>query len=445
MSVGTRNNDLLKDECVFCLGSLSHHDKQYPLLCPSKCGCNLCFNCTSHLVKMRKQKRDDMTLCPRCQNDLSLTIEDTFLMRKVLQMEETLRTTSSTTGIKYQYDVPDFELSAAELRFKNSTTEQDIENAKSRLFKFKQDIDNGNVSPRSSPSRKNKVAENIKFSTALEPPTIPKNPPQFIDYALFDGMQDVLSEAEQIFISELMTSGDVEKLVQAAQIIFELKIMPSHNETGSTDNDNSNKIKDQSRLTDAEKRAVRMALPDEERIQLEQIDKHYENHPLPRMPKFVMMNADFDIYARHGKVLKFRDDVWDGSISDAFSRVYTTTGLQSTSQDSSSLGDYDSFEGQHDSYGEGGFINGSSKKVRNNHVLVYAARKDAAKLGVEEGDVVTHFDGNEFLGNANDLKVMIHNIYVMGNGNSTFSMVLNAEQSTADALKDRALIDDSWQ
>jgi hypothetical protein len=472
------SNAKIADDCQICLGSLSTHDKEYPILCPSKCSCNICFNCTSHLVKMRKTNNirqggagtgrtggdgedDVMTLCPRCQDDLSYTIEDTFLIRKSLKMGSDIN----------DVNVPDSELSAAELRFKHSVTPQQIEEAKNRLNQFEANIESGNISPRTSPNRKtyrrkvnvnnndsrysndSSINTNTKTNTAKNKSMPSSQLMKLIGCDFFNGMQDILSEAEQTFVSELMTSGDVEKLVQASQILYELKrIHQDPNTNNATDlpqssssssslittttTTSSSSTKTEMKLTDAEKRALRMSLSKEEKRKLEGMERYLDMNPLPPMPKCVTLDADFDLYAKHRKVLKFRDDIWNGTVSDAFARVYTSDSNTTSSYLDGSDSFDSNFVGYHNNE-EGGFVNGNKRKSRQNRVIIYAARKQVAKLGVEAGDVVTHFDGNEFLGTASDLKILINDLYV--SGNKSFSMVLNAEQITADALKDCAV------
>jgi len=307
-----------------------------------------------------------------------------------------------------------------------------------------------------------------------------------------------------------MTSGDVEKICQACQILYELKRLQqvnnnhhNHNDStttstttttstaspaigrgtgigrGTATSTGTTKSKSKSNsMTDAEKRALRMTLSTEEQSLLEEMESFIELNPLPPMPKYVILDADFDVYAKHGKVLKFRDDIWNGSISDAFSRAYRTSASTSTSTrtrtntntrtnthtgaptrsgsvddsfDDMYLGGGIGFEMEEGGEGatttfydhyhhyeeEGGFVNGSTREARQNRVLIYAARKQASKLGVNAGDVVTHFDGKEFFGTASELKEMIHALYL--EGGRSFSMMLNADQSTADILKDYAL------
>lgn len=455
-------NPIAAEECEICLSSLSIYDKTHPLLCPVSSGSNICFNCMSHLVKMKESSDRNnkfnssnsgsnnvvKTLCPRCQNDISHTIEDTFLMRKAMKMQ-------SSTG-----NVPDSELSAAELRFKYSITPQQIEECKERIEKFQQDIAQGNGVQKeeygrssattrinNSPARTSKISPpNSKHGDNSSSSSSSNNETKMtftafhimksIKFDLFQGIRDMLSEAEQTFIFELMTSGDVDKLVQACQILSELRRIhqPLSNPSNSMDyadisTTSSSSIHKQLKTkykSDAEIRALRMSMSNEERNKVEEVEQYLDWNPLPRLPKFITLEANFDVYAKHGKVLKFRDDGWDGSVSDAFTRAYSVNNTTN-----------ESFESEED-----GFVNDnrgqkSTKKLRDNRVLVYAARKQAAAVGISVGDVVTHVDGNEFLGTANELRELIHGLY--SQGNQMFTMVVNAEQMTADALKDFAV------
>lgn len=470
--------------CQICLGSLSIHDKEYRILCPSKCNCNICFNCCSHLVKMRKnspsynssyeqliienEENVVLTLCPRCQDDLSLSIEDTFFMRKVMAME----------GITTNNNIPDSELSAAELRLKHSVSSQQIEDAKYRLEKLKADIETGKISPRTtSPIRLNRrkkrnsddVNDNKdSTSTGTNYPNspisengnnkkngssgkalsiLPSSPIlKFIGFDLFNGMQEILTQDEQSFISELMTSGDVEKLVQATQILYELRRIKRDEKRSNDLSNTDNKRKDKDILSsDAEKRALRMTLSTDQRTKLDALEEYLEINPLPKMPKYVMLDANFDVYAKHGKVLKFRDDAWDGTVSDAFTRVYSSKYNHNYNDDNcyqeeqfNNSNSFDSSDYRMQNVEEDGFVNKSraTKESRKHRVLIYAARKQASKI-CEVGDVVTHFEGMEFHGSASELRVLINGLY--SDGNKSFSMVLNAEQGTADALKDFAV------
>lgn len=79
----------------------------------------------------------------------------------------------------------------------------------------------------------------------------------------------------------------------------------------------------------------------------------------------------------------------------------------------------------------------NSKKKKDNRVIVAVSRRQALRCGIKEGDVVTHVNMEEFDGDANDLHEMINDFYIKGNKEAVFTMVLNAEQSTATELQNR--------
>jgi len=69
-------------------------------------------------------------------------------------------------------------------------------------------------------------------------------------------------------------------------------------------------------------------------------------------------------------------------------------------------------------------------------VLISTARLPAARRGIQPGDVVTHFNGERFVGNDVDLMEMLTDVCLKKE--QDFSFVLNAELSTAEALRLRS-------
>ena len=283
-------------------------------------------------------------------------------------------------------EIPDSDLSATELRMKYSVTESEVENAIRRLEDYASG-ENTNIQPLVTQIQKDQDV-NPKISG-------------HIDKHLLAGLELFMSEEEQLYITELMTSGDVTKLSQAAQILYEIKRINEINESNPFQSQVSSLLS--RTLTAAEKRALKMS------GLLEDV--------LP-MPKHAVLKADFDMYARRGKVLKIKDDVWDGSLSDAFSRVYTSTSK-------------DDDEGDHDG--------GAIPKKDENRVVVTGARRQAQKAGIKVGDVITHVNMEEFTGNAENLRELICSFYE-AEDDITFTLTLNADQSTAAALKERTTV-----
>ena len=92
-------------------------------------------------------------------------------------------------------------------------------------------------------------------------------------------------------------------------------------------------ILDHIETSDAEKRALATGMTKEERDRSDRLAQHRRLYPLPdQMPRYVILKTDFDVFAKKGKVLKFIDDGWDGSVADAFSRVSLSTYRPSSSR-----------------------------------------------------------------------------------------------------------------
>mmetsp|Transcript_20319 Transcript_20319/g.48338 ORF Transcript_20319/g.48338 Transcript_20319/m.48338 type:complete len:368 (+) Transcript_20319:339-1442(+) len=79
-------------------------------------------------------------------------------------------------------------------------------------------------------------------------------------------------------------------------------------------------------------------------------------------------------------------------------------------------------------------------------VLIASTHNDASKLAIARGDVVTHVNGQEFVGTTEDLKMLIRLHYqdVMAgteeNNNNKLEIVVNGELCVAKALQLRSLV-----
>ena len=72
-------------------------------------------------------------------------------------------------------------------------------------------------------------------------------------------------------------------------------------------------------------------------------------------------------------------------------------------------------------------------------VLIAQTHNDASKLAIQRGDVVTHVNGEEFMGTAEDLNMLIKSHYAACDSNNKLEIVVNAEVCVAQALKFRSL------
>ena len=77
-------------------------------------------------------------------------------------------------------------------------------------------------------------------------------------------------------------------------------------------------------------------------------------------------------------------------------------------------------------------------------VLVASVNGEGGRQGVTKGDVVTHVDGQEFLGTSDELVELLRQkaeaAKASGDSKPKFTMVLNAEPSVAEALKRRSYV-----
>lgn len=377
----------------------------YPLLCPSRCS-NICFHCLSNLY-------DSTQICPECGMSVSETIKDTIFMRNIKNLNLIL---------------DDSELSAAELRMKYNTTKSDIQKVENRLKNFM---------IRCSFNIPIAIEGDISMSGSG-----PKD--QRIDTSLLSGMDQMLSHEEQEFITNLFTSGDPSKLAQAARILYELKRLNSTkniNETSTSPMEMISIGNSFQRLhSEVSAMISQQVAAAEQRLQDVKSETNTRNgskergENLPPLPKYVVLEANFDIYARYQKMLKVKDDVWDGSLADAFARRFHNSSDDQSSEGHESDSDHDS-ESRHPL---------EASTVAKNRVVVTAARRLAFSAGIREGDVITHFNDEEFLGNARELKDLINSIYMSSqskglseDSSSFFTLTLNADQATANALKQR--------
>jgi hypothetical protein len=339
------------------------------------------------------------------------TIKDTIFMRNIKNLN-LIR--------------DDSELSAAELRMKYNTPKNDIQAAESRLE---------NYIIGKKEKRPMTMDDSILRSVPIDPS---------LDTSLLSGMEQMLSLEEQTFITNLFISGEPSKLAQAARILYELKRIDSTKNFDKTNTSPTEVISIgnpfQKLHSEVSAMISEQVAAAEQRILDAKLDNNIaqsskdRNETLPPLPKYVVLEATFDIYARYQKMLKVKDDVWDGSLADAFSRRFHHSYDDKSGRDSDSDSDHDTVS-RHTS---------GASSVSKNRVVVTAARRLAYSAGIREGDAVTHFNDEEFHGNARELKDLIHSIYLssqrqgVSKNSSFFTMTLNADQRTANALKQRS-------
>jgi PDZ domain len=372
-------------------------DVMYPLLCPTNCGYNFCVSCVEHLLESSKdayQMASDgnrhvkiWLKCPQCRGDLTHTINDTILLRKAKTAERYL-------------DVADSELNASELRWKHEYVTiyaKDVQHAELRTIKYFQEHDKQLPPPLRTES-----------NTTIRPDETP-----FIDTTLFQGLEFAMSDDEQLYVQNLLLSGQPDLLASATQILHGILQLTLQGMTPKLTSSSQQRTRNQQR-TDIEKMA--------------QFRKQY---PLPaRMVKYFVLPT---FPALKKKVISFREVLWDGNLADAFVRNGKPSSIAIVRKNPAIASILRRDENQNN---QGNKISTESF-VPQNQIQIASVNGAAGRLGLQVGDVVTHIGGEPFKGTAQDLKELLSRMYEE-DSLPTFSMIVNADDCIARVLQLRA-------
>jgi hypothetical protein len=197
----------------------------------------------------------------------------------------------------------------------------------------------------------------------------------------------------------------------------------------------ANDEKEKNSLASQQKKLLQVGTRREQKllndIEYKRAIKYMAEHPLPaRMPKYAEIVADQpDLFA-----LAVFDDKWDGSVQDAFSRITVHKGLFGKPRVSKQYTEtpgirriIDAFSAKHDGKG---IID-----VCRSRVIVSSVTREAGMQGVVAGDVVSHINGDEFTGTADELRTMISEF----EEGRTVTIAFNADKAVAEALRRRSL------
>lgn len=169
-------------------------------------------------------------------------------------------------------------------------------------------------------------------------------------------------------------------------------------------------------------------------VEMKRRTEYMKLHPLPlRMPKYAQATT-----CKAVPCLTLLDDVWDGTVMDAFSKITVTKWLS---------GNYNITKQHAVSSGVIRIIDVGTSPFKSSkgvgyidvvrpRVLVASIGREIGQHGIVKGDVVTHFNGEEFKGNATELTELIKD----RKEGEMLTFVFNADAAVAEALKRRAVI-----
>jgi hypothetical protein len=321
--------------------------------------------------------------------------------------------------------------------------------------------------------------------------------PSTIDTSLLRGLDPIMSPPEQAQLTALLTSGNPNDLASAAQIFHTLSSLLVKSGTLATTSTSSSSTQQQERTVEESQRVqdsfakaykkpstnnkkdVKIAFNNyESRVRKDKLSYDAEQRsqkrilPLPvRMPRLVIIeNFDPDgtpvprrkILGGGMRIQKpslvFVDDEWDGTLGSAFTKFTVKKDRPKVPDIHAairSMRDSNSTTGvevhvvvgelQEDNKGmlmiaellEGGY-DAKLQADAEARVLIADAHNDAAKLGLHRGDIVTHVNGGEFRGSAEELNLLIKAQFC-GAEEGKLELVVNAELAIAEALRLRSL------
>jgi len=470
-------------DCPICLDPMTPSDLCHPLQCAEKCGYNFCLHCVQSLITSSK---DDYTEasdgnmhvkvwlhCPNCRSDLSSTIRDTVLLRRADLLTE------HTFG-------SDESLTATELRFKKSLADKEVQDAiaearkgeseylglrqeEKELMHYERDeyieeveemgveadLDHGVLNSC-------KIVFHRRHSNSEEKKDTFEENGNRIDLNLFRGLDFAMTEDEQRYITQLMTSGDVSKVATAAEAmlgVLELSrrgkmphMRPTISKRSSIyqliEESQQAKRSDTAKQTSQVSRVVISSPNSRQRraqhrameMSLLRQAEYMKTHPLPvRMPKCVELTLSDPTETKFP--LTFCDDTWDGTVMDAYSKI-SISGSKKKKITRKRTENKAVFRVLNGGINDTNCGDARIEEPRS-RVLVASVKNEGGSKGVMKGDVVTHLNGEELGGmTAAELVEELRKHTMTDCANSTFRLVLNAELSTAEALRRRAMIED---
>jgi hypothetical protein len=483
-------------DCSICLDPMHLADYKHPLQCEFRqCGFNFCMNCIESLIISSKDDYQEASdgnrhvkvflHCPNCRSDLGWSIRDTLLLRKAdyVLMNEHLG---------------DSELTASQLRLKSEIHTPHVGHAIQMARKMEANFFGKQLEEEEEPTKKQSGLDARFSCSALRDDEwgveadllngvhssmrFPKNQcmveptPMHIDKRLLSGLDHAMSEDEQKFFTELMTAGDPSKLAEAAKQLYEIGKMAMRGVSVMQRLRKRSSIYcliDEAEAAHAKHDAIvaqtnmflkqqHDAVARSKQSLLQEAD-FMRFHPLPvRMPKYCELRYGDAVAGyssspfggddsnpsglpfscgptprKQALPVAFADDVWDGSVMDAFCKITVAPLTGKIQQHSSRL----NHRGVVNVLSEGHDCQDFGKAlidVETKRIVISQVNSEAGRQGIMKGDVVTHLDGESLAGKtASELKSMVYATQNSGESD-TFALVLNADKSTAEALKRRA-------
>ena len=241
------------EDCIICLDEMQGSDYVHLLQCERHCGFNMCKNCIESLLSSSKdgfQEASDGNMhvkvylhCPNCRSDLSHSIRDTLLLRKVNELRNT--------------EIPETEWTNSQIRLKKALHTNEVQQAikharkmEAEYFGNEDDFDDddddydyddddyfdGGDDEDYTVEQWGVEADisngvHTSFYSPRPPDPVIREEAIRVDPTLFAGLDYFLAEDERREVTKLMTRGDPSLLAEAAEILHTVAQNISSNPT----------------------------------------------------------------------------------------------------------------------------------------------------------------------------------------------------------------------
>jgi len=394
----------MTSDCPICMETLTVGEHLYCLPCTTCDSYNFCTTCVDEFIRSSKDDYQEASdgsqqvkvhiACPQCRSKYPMDLQDILLLRRAHALASIVY--NSETGTM----LDDSEMSASQLVQKRDFggSHKTVELAHAtfcKVFENKMDAERdlglvkaklewGRLLPPSDDdddddddnldgSKNNKKKNKNKNKKSM--------PENVVDTTLFMGLEDCMGKDEQAFVTSFLTSGDEEKLNQAAMILNGILKMDS------------------------------AAIQKFNLQAFERNEKMKKSFPLPNhMPNYFSNIATYNPkQKRFLNLTNLSTDNIKMTPPQKMARVWDKI--------------YDDYVP-------------STQNNKQNRVCIQGVRGPMGKLGIRRNDIITHINDMTWNGTAEELNDYILNLHEQ-DPNSEFTMTVNANMETAKFLQYR--------
>jgi hypothetical protein len=389
--------------------------------------------------------------CPNCRGKYKVNLSDVLLLR---EFESQL----------YLQNINDSELNAADLRKKHQWNDGKlilINDAQKRYQAHTDDIEDS--------TRIKSDTDDINLSdkdTAFLAEKI-----MYVDNMVFQGLEYGLTDDEKGYLINLMTSGSVNKLVRGIEALHGIIEMNAQTnllrkQNPKTESNPSNAGGSSRNITMKSRPKASQTAPIGRAVAKNTSKLEYERathnrwsslYPLPyRMPRVVNIKLDFDPYMKKSPLRVIDDEdtfaflEYDQPynqvsyenrlkiVKDAYTMLSVSSGKLKRREASQSMGVDNVMSGIEMDLKDHTFEDGIPTLDWRRIIISHAD----FRLGLRNGDVITHVDGDRFRGNAEKLRWLIASRRTEQSMEEipSIQLIVNAEIGVAEVLRLRSFM-----